>query len=89
LSTALRGGFDPPKAGPPRKLGAAFDEYARWCEANRPNVAKKRRYAHVGVSNMRDAMASLPLPPALVLPVAPEPTVTENARASAGRSGSV
>jgi integrase len=42
LSAALAGGFDP-KAGPPRKLGAAFDEYARWCEANRPNAAKKRR----------------------------------------------
>jgi integrase len=42
LSAALAGGFDP-KAGPPRKLGAAFDEYARWCDANRPNVAKKRR----------------------------------------------
>ncbi len=42
-------------------------------------------YAHVGVSNMRDAMACLPSPAA---PAVPELTVMENARASAGRSGS-
>jgi hypothetical protein len=38
-----------------------------------------RRYAHVGVSNMRDTMASLPTP---VAPVVPAPTVMENADAT-------
>lgn len=57
LNAALAGGFEPRKK-PQKRLGEFFGEYVRWCEANLPQSAHKRKSA---VKRLLAALGDVPL----------------------------